>query len=310
MSDTLFIINPVASRGTTLSRWKSAKAQFVHSGLRFDERFTSVSGEAEGITGEAMRSGYRKIIAVGGDGTLNEVVNGYLKITDPVTRSAVSLGLLPSGTGSDFRRSVGLSRIADAIRAIRQSETRLLDAMEVRYQNPHGKTQSRFAINLASFGLGGEVVQRVNHWRHRLPRWIGGRARFIAGAVGALSQYRLKPVSVRLEDGLEIGIESNLIIVANGRFAGSGMMFAPHAQLDDGLLDVILTDEATRFDVVKELPRIFHGGYLKSRRVSAYKAKSVSISASEKLALDIDGEAAGFAPAQISVLPSAIHFIC
>ncbi|MEW6127610.1 MAG: diacylglycerol kinase family protein [Acidobacteriota bacterium] len=310
MPDTLFIINPIASRGTTLSKWQSLKPRFINAGITFEEYLTSDSGEASRITRQALANGFSKIIAVGGDGTLNEIINGYLHDSGSPINPQASIGLLPCGTGSDFRRSVGLLNSRDAVNIILRSNTRLIDAMRVAYQDRQGKTVSRFAINIVSFGLGGEVVSLVNGWRNKLPAWVGGKLRFIAGAIGVLGQYRLKPVKVIFENGEQMPIDSNLIIVANGRFAGSGMMFAPQAKLDDGLLDVILTNCASRWDVVKELPRIFHGGYLKNPRVSDYQTAAVTIRCNEKLAIDIDGEAAGFAPAQISVLPSIIKFIC
>lgn len=115
-------------------------------------------------------------------------------------------------------------------------------------------------------------------------------------------------VSLRV-DQREMEINSNLIVVANGRFAGGGMMLAPHAELDDGLLDVIVTDGATRLDVILELPRIQRGAHLKSPKVTEMRAREVSIDTKEPMAIDLDGEMAGFTPAHLSVLPSAIRFL-
>src|SRR5262249_8489952 len=137
-----------------------------------------------------------------------------------------------------------------------------------------------------------------NQWNTKLPRWVGGRARFIAAAVRALDRYRNRTVRVVLDGEREVCIRTNLVVAANGRFAGGGMMLAPNALLDDGLLDVILTDRATRFDVIKELPRIQRGGYLKNPKVSWTRARTVLIEGSKslpegettnsQLAIDID----------------------
>jgi diacylglycerol kinase family enzyme len=185
----------------------------------------------------------------------------------------------------------------------------LIDGAHAEFRDAHGEPASRFFINVASFGLGGDVSALVNRWRNSLPRWIGGRARFSAAAIAALKQYRNAPVSMKLDDDSSIDINSNLVIVANGRFGGGGMMLAPHAELDDGFLDVIVTDGATRWDVIKELPRIQRGAHLRNPKVSAHRVRAISIRSEVPLAIDLDGEMVGYTNAQIKVLPSAIRFV-
>ncbi|HSE36643.1 MAG TPA: diacylglycerol kinase family lipid kinase, partial [Blastocatellia bacterium] len=131
---------------------------------------------------------------------------------------------------------------------------------------------------------------------------------FAAAAIAALGRYETVAVSLRLDER-EIEISSNLIVAANGKFAGGGMMLAPHAELDDGLLDIIVTDNATRFDVIKELPRIQRGAHLKNPKVKEMRAREVSINSEEPMAIDLDGEMVGFTPAQLRVLPSAVRFL-
>jgi YegS/Rv2252/BmrU family lipid kinase len=248
-------------------------------------------------------------VAVGGDGTLNEVVNGYFDSASAPVNPDAALGLLPSGTGSDFRRSVGVKSSRDSIAAIVGGKSRLIDAVRAVHATRDGASVIRHFINVATFGLGGDVSAFVNRWRGSLPKWVGGRARFVAAAVRALDRYRLLTVEVCLDGTIHKKIASNLVVVANGRFAGGGMMLAPHAQLDDGALDVILTDRATRLDVIRELPRIGRGGYLKNKKVAEARARDVSITAAEPMAIDIDGEMAGYTPARLTVLPSAVRFI-
>lgn len=281
-------------------------------GIEFDEHVTTRAGEATEVTREALSGETTRIIAVGGDGTLNEVVNGYFSgyFSDRgcAVNEAASIGLLPSGTGSDFRRTLGLTSRSDWTRTLIEPESRLLDVARAEFHDQNGAKVSRLFINVASFGLGGDVSEMVNRWRNTLPRWIGGSARFAAAAIAALGRYKNIAVSLRL-DGREMKINSNLIIVANGRFAGGGMMLAPHADLDDGLLDVIVTDGATRLDVIRELPRIQRGAYLKSPKVTEMHAREVSIETEEPMAIDLDGEMVGFTPAHLKVLPSPIRFL-
>lgn len=246
------------------------------------------------------------MIAVGGDGTLGEVVNGYLDEQGRAINEAAAIGLIPSGTGSDFRRSLGLSQQKDWVRALTSLETRLIDAARAEYVDRDGKTVSRAFINVASFGLGGDVSELVNRWRDSLPGWIGGRTRFAAAALAALGRYRNMPVSLTV-DGRAINISSNLIIVANGRFAGGGMMLAPHAELDDGLLDVIVTDQVARWDVIKELRGIQRGAYLDNPKVTEIRSREVAIVTDDRMCVDLDGEMVGYAPVRIRVLAQAIR---
>jgi len=273
-----------------------------------DEHVTTRAGEATQITREALNHGITRIVAVGGDGPLGEVVNGYFDEDGRVISSAAAIGLLASGTGSDFRRSLGLTSRDDSIRALINSEPRLLDVARADFQDLDGATASRYFVNVASFGLGGDVSALVNRWRHTLPRWIGGSSRFAVAAIVALGRYRNTRVLLGL-DQREIEVDSNLIVVANGRFAGGGMMLAPHAELDDGLLDVIVTNKATRLDVIRELPRIRRGAHLKNPKVTEMRGREVSINAEVPMAIDLDGEMVGLTPGRLRVMASAIRFL-
>jgi diacylglycerol kinase (ATP) len=315
LKPTLFIINPTSSFGKTLRRWNHVRPLIHAHGIDFSEHVTSHAGEATEVAAEAIGAGVCQVVAVGGDGTLNEVINGYLRADGSPINATARVALLPSGTGSDFRRTLGLRGMEDALTAIAGSESRMLDAVRIEFVDCSGAARSRFFMNAATFGLGGEVARYVNLWNTKLPRWVGGRARFIAAAVRALESYRNRSVRILLDDDREIRVETNLLVAANGRFAGGGMLLAPEAVADDGLLEVVLTDRATRFDVIKELPRIQRGGYLKNPKVSCFKARSVLIEntppkggTTNGLPIDIDGEAAGFTPATLTVLPGRIKF--
>lgn len=307
---TLFIINPLAARGTAARLWQQVRPALQRSGLRFDEHLTTGAGEATALARRALHNGLSRIVAVGGDGTLNEILNAYLDDDGRPINPAAAIGLLPSGTGSDFRRTVGLMKTDAVLRAVTGQHTRLLDAMRVTFQTERGDRLSRHSLNVITFGLGGEAAALVNAWRHRLPRLVGGRVRFTAAVLGALSRYRNVATRVRLDGEREYRLSTDLIIVANGRFAGGGMLFAPHAAPDDGWLDVILTDQATRLDVIKELPRIQRGSYLNNPHVTATRARAISISSDEPLSMEFDGESAGLTPVDIAVQPGCVRFLC
>ena len=288
--------------------WTAARQKVVAAGIEFDEYMTTRAGEATEVTRRAVRAGNANIIAVGGDGTLSEVVNGCFDEDGNIVDRDSALGLLPSGTGSDFRRSLGTGTNDQLIRAILHSKTRSIDAARVEFQNNRNEKSFRTFINVASFGLGGDVSALVNAWRERLPRMISGRARFAAAAIAALRRYKNVEVSITLDDR-SIKINSNFIVVANGCFAGGGMMLAPNAELDDGLLDVILTNEISRFDIVRELGRIQRGAHLNHPKVTELHAREITIAASRPMPIDLDGEMVGTTPARIIVIPSAIRFL-
>jgi YegS/Rv2252/BmrU family lipid kinase len=307
LNETLFIINPAAARGATLRFWLKTRPVLTGLGIDLCEHVTTRPGEGPEIVREAIAQGVRRVVAVGGDGTLNEVVNGYLDESGKPHNPEAAIGLLPSGTGSDFSRSIGLRTLKDSIETIAANVTRNIDAFRIECSLEGGGTRSRYGVNAASFGLGGEAVAIVNDWSNKLPAWIGGRARFVAAAIQALRSYKNVPVTVLVDEHREMKLMSNLIIAANGRFAGGGMMFAPNARVDDGFFDLILTDGLTRFDIVKELRRIGRGGHLKNPGVSELRARDVRVSAQSPVPVEIDGETVGYTEAKLSILPGVIR---
>jgi YegS/Rv2252/BmrU family lipid kinase len=305
----LFIINPTSARGRTLREWNRARLELQRRQVAFTEHLTAFAGEAITVTRGALRDGRDCVIAVGGDGTLNEVVNGYFDEAGHAINPSAAIGLLPSGTGSDFRRSIGVTTCSQALATLLSGHRRSIDVARVELSGHNGERISRDLINVASFGLGGEAVALVNSWRETLPGLFGGRMRFTAAALLALRKYRPVPVSLRLDQKGPTVIQSGFFVVANGRFAGGGMMLAPQAELDDGLLDVILVDGVTRWEIVKELPRITRGEHMLHPKVSHARARTVEITSHAPLAVDLDGEFAGYTPARLKLIPSAIRLI-
>jgi YegS/Rv2252/BmrU family lipid kinase len=305
----LFIVNPAAARGSAAREWESARRELHRLSIAFREHQTTRATEAAEVTRQALRSGEDGVIAVGGDGTLNEVVNGYFDEAGCAIEGKSWVGLLPCGTGSDYRRTIGLPKRVDALRAIRRGETRRLDVVRVELEDGRGQAISRHSINVASFGLGAKAVALVNSWRKSWPSWIGGHARFLAAALIALKTYRNRPVNVLLDGAQDLCIHTDFLVVANGRFAGGGMKLAPQAQINDGLLDVVLTHEASRLDIIKQLPLIRFGAHLRSPKVRIYQARDVAIACHPPMPVEVDGEFAGYTPARLVVKPEAIRFL-
>ena len=303
------IINPTAARGGTRSEWEKMRPDLIAAGLKFTEHLTSQPGDAIEATRKALSLGEDAVIAVGGDGTLNEVVNGYFDPSGKPVNPLAAIGLIPSGTGSDFRRTIGLNNRRDAGRAIISMTTRSLDVMKVSYVGSAGLPVTRYSINVVSFGLGGDTVRIVNSWRDSLPSWIGGFPRFVAAALTALRNHQNTRVSLIIDGQKEVTIESNLFLAANGIYAGGGMKFAPNAKSDDGCFDLILTDGLSRLDILLELPGIRMGRHLRNPGVSELKVRDLKVVSERPLRVDIDGESAGFTPAAIEIVPHSLLFL-
>lgn len=300
----LFIVNPHSSRGRTAAAWRSIRPEILSSCPGLAEHYTTEPGEAVEVVRRALTAGEDRIVAVGGDGTLNEVVNGYFGGDFAPINPRAAVGLIPIGTGSDFRRTLGLAGLRDAARIALGGASTQLDVLRVESGG-----QARLALNIVSFGLGGEVVRLVNSWRDRLPRAIGGFPRFVAAALIALGDYRNMRVELLLDDEELLAIESGFFLAANGRYAGGGMKFAPHALPDDGWIELIAIDGLDRLGILLELPGIRMGRHLRNPRVIERRVREITVTSRESLAIDIDGETAGWTPARITVMPRALRFL-
>lgn len=322
---TLFIINPASARARRA--WPKIKDALAQSRVRFDVHETAYAGDATEKTRSALRDGYTLIAVVGGDGTLSETASGFFDFgrqgNHPVSQHptpvnvGATLAILPAGTGDDFARGlVGrreplemwLQRFIAHCRGEAAQSTRLLDVI-------HGRTlrgETNFiCLNVATIGLGAEVAARVAAqgalWK-RLP----GEARFVAAACGALAAWRERAVRVTVDEAEVIESRTNLMAVANGKYAGGGMMFAPDAKSDDGLLDLVLTRDLTRKTIMREMPRIRRGAHLANERVRIIKARHVRVETEtpeDALLVEADGNVRGHTPAEFRIMPGALRVI-
>lgn len=305
---TVFVVNPVSGRRSGSHFWKLHRDRIRSSGLRFSEEIVNAPGAAAEVTRKAILNGAGRVVAVGGDGTLNEVVNGYLDSSGAPINPETEIGLIPAGTGSDFCRSIGVTGFEQAMSELSGANVKTIDAGLIEQHDSSGRPYSRFFANLVSFGLGGRVSHQVNEWNRMLSRRFSAPLLFNAAAIKGLAGYKTRNVTIRMAEGKPITAESDLLVVANGRFGGSGMMLAPSAELDDGLFDVVVTDQAGRMDVIRELPRIRRGLYILNPKVKQYRSKEVTIEAAEPMAVDVDGETGGFTPASLRILPGVLRF--
>lgn len=307
----LIIVNPASAAGATGEAWPGvASAVRRHFGP-FEVAFTKRPGEAVEIAEREARAGRRLVIACGGDGTISEVANGILR-----AESDAELGLLPSGTGGDFRRTLNVpARAADAARHLREGVSRVMDAGRVRFVNAGGEEESRFFVNVASFGMGGDVINRVKS-RSGLPagaaRLLGGKASFAAAALQAALTFEKPAVRVSLDGGPRSQMTVANFCVANARYFGGGMKIAPNAKLDDGRFDVVAVGDVSALTVLANSYRLYLGTHLGMQEVRHALARIVRAdpATADPVNLELDGEPVGRLPAEFELLPDALRVRC
>jgi YegS/Rv2252/BmrU family lipid kinase len=307
MKETLVIVNPASAGGRTGRRWPDVAGRLRAAGLDFDVAPTSCRGDAEGLSRQAVRDGRRLVVAAGGDGTINEVANGFFEDGEPIATGAC-LGLLPMGTGGDLRRTLGHPLdVEHAAAVLREGRARTVDTGRITCTGFTGGAVVRHFVNIADAGIGGEVVDRVN----RGPRLINGEVTFLLASVRTLLTWRNRPMRVVI-DGRPRELVAQQVVVANCRFFGGGMCVAPMAAPDDGLLDVVIAGDLGAWENVRGLRRIREGTHLDagSPKLSHAVAERVEISSPELTRVDADGEQPGVLPALIEVQPGSLRVVC
>ncbi len=296
------VVNPAAGGGRLGRIWPALADELTRRLGRLDVLFTSRSGEGSALAEQHARNGAELIIGAGGDGTASEVADGVLRAGGPA-----ALGVLSIGTGRDFVRSLGATRdLSVAAEAIASGRTRRIDAGKVTYRTDGGEQESRFFVNVASLGVSGPTVRAVNASKAHSP--LPGKAMFYWHTVAELLKYRRQRVAVRFEDGETIEVTTALVVVANGRYFGGGMMIAPDAMLDDGLFDVLVYRAESKLRMILDFNLIYRGAHVNLPRVSIRRCRSVEVTpvGGDAAILDIDGESPGRIAARFEVLPGAL----
>jgi len=292
------IVNPVAGAYATRRKWPRISRLLRHVGLSFDYEYTEGVGHAIELARAAAGDGYRYVVAVGGDGTVNEVANGILRSTGA---SSTTLGIVSTGTGSDFARSVGIPRYyVSACSCLTSSRRLLIDIGVVEYQSK-GQTLRRFFVNAAGIGFDAAVVENTE----RLPKFFGGTVPYLGALLRTLFGYRNKSVVLRIGDRVE-AFRILSVVVANGSYFGGGMHVAPEASLNDNLLDVVVIGDVGKFELLKSLPMVYKGTHGDHPKVSIEKAANITVESSERVLVHADGELLGEGPASFWLMPAVL----
>jgi len=251
-------------------------------------------GHATAIAREALAAGDRFLVAVGGDGTINEVVNGMIEDDRLIAEDSI-LGVVSAGSGSDFVKTFGLpDGVITAVRHLLTDRAYPIDIGKVTYQEA-GAERTRYFANVAEAGLGGRVVRRAE----RLPRWLG-RGRYFLGFWLALARHKAGEVTVRA-DRREFRGEANNVVVANCQFYGGGMRISPRSYPSDGKFDVQIST-GPKSQAFTLLPKIYRGDHIPNENIKEMLATTVTVEAERPLPVEVDGEPLGATPARFEIL--------
>jgi YegS/Rv2252/BmrU family lipid kinase len=261
--------------------------------------------EAVEIAKASVRASRPLVVAVGGDGTLNEVVNGFFHNGAPIP-TTTRMAMVPLGTGGDFRRTLRIPLDPHkAIEVLKSGVPRRLDVGCVTYQGNDGNTQVRHFINIADAGYGGDVVHRVNAGKKR-----SGGMTFTLTALMLLLAYKNKPMRVII-DGEAHDVVAQQVVVANCQYFGGGMRMAPNASPTDGVFDVIVIGNAGKIESVRGMAQIREGKHLDDHnpKITVLYGKRIEVTSPKPVRIDIDGEDPGMLPALFEIQPGSIEFL-
>lgn len=300
---TFFVVNPKSAGGNTGRRWGELVATIARTLSDFGVEFTRGEMDAMHIARKAIKSGYECIVAVGGDGTINEVVNGFFENGEVINPRA-ALGVLPRGTGGDFRKTFDWDLDSDqAIARLKTPDTRPFDVGLLEFRAHDGSRARRYFANICSFGVSGLVDQEVN----KTSKAFGGTVSFMVGSLKALTKYKDKQVRVSFDGGEAQHLDVTTLAVANGKYFGGGMKVAPDADVSDGIFDVTVWSGYGLGDFVIRSKGVYSGSHVGWKGTRTLRARQVHAESDDTVLIDCDGEQPGTLPCSISILPGAIR---
>ncbi len=244
-----------------------------------------------------MQGGATLVVVVGGDGSVNEVVNGVADL------EGFDLGVLPYGTGWDFVRTYGISRrLEDAVATVLAENVRTIDLGLVTFRTWAGAEGRAYFANVASAGISGAIARRANE----TSKALGGKVSYYWATLAVFVGWQTGELRVSVDDEIRGGRMID-VLVANGRYLGGGMMMCPDAEPDDGLFDVMMIGDVTKRDLLFVLPKTYRGKHLPHPRLELLRGRVVSVDADEPLPVELDGEQPGTTPARFEVVPRALR---
>jgi diacylglycerol kinase (ATP) len=292
---TTFLVNPASENGATGRRWPQLAHEAAQRGLSGNALLSERPGHLSELARSAVDDGAELLVVVGGDGTLNEVVNG-------IAERDVELAVVPRGTGWDFVRTYGIPRRIDrAVDVALHGKTLEIDLGRVTYRAWSGADETRWFANVASVGMSGAVAKRANE----TTKALGGKISYFWSVIAVFARWQVGEVRVSVDDVERAG-RMHDVIVANGRYFGGGMMIVPDASSDDGLLDVLLIGDLTKRDLMFTLPKTYRGKHLPHPKAELLRGRVVTVDSTSPLPVELDGEQPGTTPVRVEIVPRAL----
>lgn len=305
---TFVVVNPAAAGGRAGRYWPRISRELADAVGKYEVALTTRAGDATALVRNAVAEGADFVIAVGGDGTVNEAVNGLCD-GERSPSPDISFGFVMCGTGGDFRRSFDLPKdIRASIERLKSGHTQVIDLGRLRYVGTDGASALRWFNNISSFGFSGEVVRAVNAARYS--KLLGGKFSFLWNSFLELRKYRGCKVDITI-DGETISDNVCTAAICNGRYFGGGMKMAPHALLNDGYFDVVIVRQDPPLSIL-DMRLLYSGAHLQHPNVSVHRGKTIEAKplSNAPIYLDVEGEAPGSLPATFEVVPGALRLRC
>jgi len=300
----MVVVNPNAGKGRGEKDWHRIAGLLEQQAIYNTPVFTVSKGHAIQLTRDYIMQGYRNVIVVGGDGTLNEVVNGVF--TQHACHSTdITLAMITVGTGNDWGKMYSIpSDYEGAVRIIRERKTRLQDAGLTEYY-VGGRQESRYFLNIAGLGFDAAVVKRTNGQKEK---GRSGKALYFVNLLNILMYY--EPTRIAMEiDGRKLSGEVFTISIGIGRFSGGGMRQTPRAVPDDGLFDITLVNKIGKGELILSLKKLYDGTILEHPKIQGFTGKVIRIESNPPIHLEADGETLGHSPVQFRIIPRSINIV-
>ena len=289
-------MNPAAEGGAVGRRWPELAHRAAGLGLRGDTLISERPGHLGELAREAVENGASLVVAVGGDGTVNEVAQG-------LAGKQAQLAIIPRGTGWDFARTYGIPRRLEAAVAVAlQGHVRAIDLGRASYRSWDGREAESYFANIASAGMTGAIAKRANE----TSKALGGKVSYAWATLAVFARWQNDEVLVQV-DGERRSGRMHDVVVANGRYFGGGMMICPRAEPDDGLFDVLLIGDLTKRDLLVTLPKTYRGRHLPHPKAELLRGTVVTVDAPEPLPVELDGEQPGTTPVRFEIVPQALR---
>jgi YegS/Rv2252/BmrU family lipid kinase len=303
-SSWICIVNKAAGGGRTEQDWPQIKSLLEKHEIRFEPHFTGRRLHASIIARNKIKEGYTKLIVVGGDGTMNEVINGLFS-QDTIKTTEVMLGMISVGTGNDWARMFNIPKgYEEAVLTIKRQHTFIQDAGLVHYTRK-GTEWKRYFINIAGLGFDARVTERSNRMKEK---GKSGAFLYFYTLLSSLLRYRSQKASIQI-DGKRMDRKVFSMNVGICKYSGGGMVQVPHAVADDGLYSITLIRKMGKLNVLANVKRLYNGTIDKHRRVETYMGESVKIVGSPRLQVETDGESLGSGPLDFSIIPRSVRVI-